>query len=128
MRGRSRILDPVGDDMTRIDEAYTEIYEDVNGDGEVKKTAMTSPADLNRRTTKKHSRTVTIGTAKFSIVADKTTTVKVKLNAAGRGLLNVDRGRLTASLEILEPMPGPTYNETANVHLAQQTYRGKAKK
>jgi Trypsin len=77
---------------------------------------------------KKRSRTVTIGTAKFSIAAGKTTIVKVKLDAAGRGLLEVDRGRLTASLEILEPMPGPTYNETANVHLAQQTYRGKAKK
>jgi hypothetical protein len=78
---------------------------------------------------KKISRTVTIGTSTFSITAQGTTTVTIKLNSAGRGLLGADHGRLTARLDILEIEPDSGHTQTVNVHLTiLQKSHGKAKK
>ena len=76
----------------------------------------------------KRSKTTTIGTASFSISPGKTTTIDVKLNAAGRALLSADHGRLSASLTILESSPSPAQTNTDSVHLAQQKTHDKAKK
>lgn len=76
----------------------------------------------------KKKRTITIGIAQFSIVAGKTATVKVKLNAAGRGLLSADRGRLAANLTILKLSPAPEHTQTTNVRLSGERPRGKTKK
>ena len=77
---------------------------------------------------KKISGTITIGTAMFSIAAGKTATVKLKLDAVGRDLLDMDHGRLTARLEILEHEPDVKHTQTATVHLILQKSHGKTKK
>jgi hypothetical protein len=69
----------------------------------------------------RRSRTVTIGTAGFSIPGGETTTVKVELNAAGRALLHADHGRLDARLTILELEPEPARTQTESVRLVQRT-------
>jgi Trypsin len=73
-------------------------------------------------------RAVTIGTVRFSIAGEETKTVKVNIDAAARALLNTHHGRLTAGLTILELAPGQSATETENVHLVQQTTRGKTKR
>jgi hypothetical protein len=78
---------------------------------------------------KKISRTVTIGTSTFSTTAQGTTTVTIKLNSTGRGLLGADHGRLTARLDILELEPDSGHTQTVNVHLRTlQKSHGKTKK
>ena len=77
------------------------------------------------------ARTVRIGTASFSIVGDATKTVKVNLDAVGRGLLIADHGRLNASLTVMKSEPGvghPIQTQTEKVQLVQQKAHGKAKK
>jgi hypothetical protein len=54
----------------------------------------------------KHTRTVTIGSARFSIPAYKTTAVKIALNAAGRALLRKNHGRLSAHVAMRDAVPG----------------------
>ena len=76
----------------------------------------------------RHSETTTIGTASFSISPGKTMTIDVKLNAAGRALLDMDHGHLNASLEIVESSRSPAQTNTDSVHLVQQKAHGKAKK
>jgi hypothetical protein len=68
----------------------------------------------------RRSKTTTIGTTTFSISPGKTTTVDVKLNAAGRTLLRADHGHLGASLAILELTPNPANTQTKDVQLVQQ--------
>ena len=53
------------------------------------------------------SRSATVGTASFSIPAGRLTTVKVRLNSAGRALLSAHRGRLTVKLAIRKRSPHP---------------------
>jgi hypothetical protein len=65
-------------------------------------------------------RNVAIGTVSFSIEGEEAKTVKVNLDAAGRALLDSDRGRLTAGLAILELAPGAGQAETKSVQLVQQ--------
>jgi hypothetical protein len=65
-------------------------------------------------------RNVAIGTVSFSIEGEETKTVKVNLDAAGRALLDTNRGRLTAGLAILELAPGAGQAETKSVQLVQQ--------
>jgi hypothetical protein len=72
------------------------------------------------RDRKKRSRTIAIGTAKFSIVAGKAAMVKIKLDGAGRGLLHTAHGRLTARLAILELTPGPENTQAKTVQLVQR--------
>jgi hypothetical protein len=69
---------------------------------------------------KTRSRATTIGTASFSVAGDATKTVKVELNAAGRTLLSADRGRLSASLAILELAPGAVNTQVKAVRLVEQ--------
>jgi hypothetical protein len=68
----------------------------------------------------KHTKTDTVGTASFSIPADSTTAVALKLNAVGRALLSADHGRLYADLTILKSSPAPSQVHTETVHLGQQ--------
>jgi hypothetical protein len=65
-------------------------------------------------------RAATIGTVSYTIAGDETKTVKLDLNAAGRALFSADRGRLSASLEILEVSPGAKNTQTKTVRLVQQ--------
>jgi hypothetical protein len=64
--------------------------------------------------------TVPIATVGFSIAGDEMKAVKVNLNATGRALLNVDHGRLSASLMLLQSSPAPAQTNTDSVHLVQQ--------
>jgi Trypsin len=92
------------------------------------KLTLSAKTTSKAKSKKQRSRTVTIGTSKFSIAAGRTTTVKIKLNPAGRGLFNADHGRLTARLAILQLAPAPEHTQTTNVHLTLQKSHGKAKK
>ena len=69
---------------------------------------------------KRWARTVRIGTAVFSIAGDEAKTVKVNIDAAGRALLSTDRGRLSASLEILELAPRAETTQTKTVRLVRE--------
>jgi hypothetical protein len=87
---------------------------------------LTLSAQTTSKTKGKKKRTLTIGTAGFSIAAGMTTTVKVKLSAAGRGLLRADHGRLAARLTILQSALA-THSQTRDVHLLQANARGSHK-
>jgi hypothetical protein len=76
----------------------------------------------------KKKRAITLGTAKFSIAAGQTATVKVKLDAAGRGLLKAAHERLAARLAILVLAPGSGRTQTTGVHLVGQKSHGKTGK
>jgi hypothetical protein len=76
---------------------------------------------------KKPARTVSIGTASFSIPGDETKTVNVGLDATGLALLGADHGRCSASLALLELAPGPENTRTTAVHLAQGKAHGKSR-
>lgn len=65
----------------------------------------------------RHTRTVTLGGASFSIAAGATGTVTLKLNAAGRSQLKVGRGHLSAVLSIAKSAPGPASAQTRGVQL-----------
>ncbi len=71
-----------------------------------------------------HTVTVTIATAQFSIVADKTATVHVDLNGVGRALLRADHGRLGAHLTILQSAPA-AHTQIRGVRLVGQPSHGK---
>jgi hypothetical protein len=62
----------------------------------------------------------TVATATFSIDSGRSTTVTVKLNAAGRALLAEHRGRMSAKLVILQASPGPVGVHSAIVRLVLQ--------
>lgn len=61
----------------------------------------------------------TIGTVTFSINSGNTTIVELKLNAAGKALLNADHGRLNANLTVLKSSPAPSQGYTENVQLVR---------
>jgi hypothetical protein len=69
---------------------------------------------------KKHAKTITIGTARFSTPPDKATNIEMKLNALGRALLKAHRGDLLASLTVLKSAPTPAQKRTQNVRLIEQ--------
>jgi hypothetical protein len=71
---------------------------------------------------RRRSHTLTIAAAGFSIAASSTATVQVKLSATGRALLRKDRGRLNASLAILQSAPA-THSQTRGIHLLQARKR-----
>jgi hypothetical protein len=64
-----------------------------------------------------------IGTAAFSIGADNTLPIAVKLNAAGRRLLRARHGRLTARLVIVKSWPSPTHKQRVSVRLVHRKRR-----
>jgi hypothetical protein len=71
---------------------------------------------------------VTIGTVSFSISGKEKKTVRVKLNATGRTLLDTDIGRLTAGLAIRVLEPDPPKTKTESVVLILQKPRGNKRK
>jgi hypothetical protein len=75
--------------------------------------------------TRRHSHTIAIGTADFSISGDETEAVKLDINATGRRLLGEDHGHLAASLAILELAPSPESTLTKAVQLTRQQTRVK---
>jgi hypothetical protein len=76
----------------------------------------------------KKASAVSIGIVSYSVAGDETKTVDVKLDAAGRALLSADRGRLSASLAILELAPGAVNTQTKTVHLVQEEAHGERRK
>jgi hypothetical protein len=77
---------------------------------------------------RKHSYTVALGTADFSISDDEAKTVKLDIDATGRALLGAGHGRLSASLAILELPPSPESTLTKAVQLIQQQTHIKKRK
>jgi hypothetical protein len=69
---------------------------------------------------RKRSHVVTIGTVRFAIAAGRTTTVKLKLTAAGRALLGTGHGRLGAHLAIVELDSGPAQTQSKAVRLIER--------
>ncbi len=69
-----------------------------------------------------------IGTGAFSLPFGKTQIARVKLNEAGRALLNAGHGRLSANLAILELFPDPSQAQTETVHLAREARSSNVRK
>lgn len=66
----------------------------------------------------RRSKTVTIGTAAFSIPAGKTAAIRLMLDARARALLGApDHRGLSATLTVLESSPAPSQTHTENVQL-----------
>ncbi len=84
---------------------------------------LTLSAQATSKAKGKKERTITIGTAGFSIAAGKTGAVKVKLDAAGRGLLSAAHGHLSARLTMAQSVPAPAHTQTKSVHLLQRGTR-----
>ena len=61
-----------------------------------------------------------IATSNFTVAANATATIKLKLDAAGRALLNAAHGRLSATLTILKSSPAPSQKETKSIRLTQR--------
>jgi hypothetical protein len=72
-------------------------------------------------------RTVTVGTASFSIAGDEARTVNIKLDAIGLAALSADHGRLSSSLTLLELAPAAN-TQTKTVQLVLQKTHSRAKK
>jgi hypothetical protein len=81
-----------------------------------------------RRGKGKKTKIETIGTATVSIPAGKPATIELELNADGRTLLNLDHGRLSASLTLLKSSPAPSQTHIESVRLVQQKAQGKTRK
>jgi hypothetical protein len=64
-----------------------------------------------------YSETEIIGTTSFSIPAGTAVTIRLKLNATGRRLLNAANRHIDAELTILKTTPRPSTTQTASVHL-----------
>lgn|GEM_PF-5825706 len=71
---------------------------------------------------KKRTRTVTIGSAPFSLEAGSTAAVKIHLNAAGRALLRGSGGALAASLTI-EEVEVHTWSDAVRLVAPKQSKR-----
>jgi Trypsin len=69
-----------------------------------------------------------IATAKFSIAAGETATIKLTLNAAGRALLLAGRGHLSARLTLVQTEPENVPSQTKTVSLTLAKTRSKAKR
>ncbi len=65
---------------------------------------------------RKRQQTRRVGTATFSIPANETTTVEIKLNTSGRALLRTSHGHLNASLTIRQSTPD-NHSQVTSVHL-----------
>ena len=118
-----------GSDLTVQSDGVVLVKLDCKGDtGCSGKLTLSVKATSRAKGREKVSRTITIGTAKFSIAAGKRATVKIELDATGRGLLGADRERLSAGLTILKTSPSPSNTHTENVQLAQERAHGKTGK
>jgi hypothetical protein len=68
----------------------------------------------------KHTRSVVVGTASFSIAAGGRSSIKLTLNAAGRSLLSAGHGHAKAMLQIVKSLPGPSTTQTTPVQIVLQ--------
>ena len=89
---------------------------------------LTLMASTTSKGKHKRSHTTAIGTAGFSIAADTTASVKLKLNTTGRALLGADHGHLGARLTIADSALVPAHTQTKSVDLLQQKAHGSKKK
>jgi hypothetical protein len=71
-------------------------------------------------TRRRAPRTTTIAIGRFSIPAGETSSVRLKLNAAGRLLLAAHHGRLNVNLTILRSSSAPSQTRTETFHLTLQ--------
>ncbi len=85
-----------------------------------------------RKGARKRSRTVTLATGSFSVSGDRTTAVRIELDAAARALLGTDHGRLSARLTILELESGQGHAQrsvrTKSVRIVVQKTGGSRRK
>ncbi|HSZ70746.1 MAG TPA: hypothetical protein VK756_10330 [Solirubrobacteraceae bacterium] len=72
-----------------------------------------------------NARTVSIGTANFSIAAGAAATVEVTLDKAGRVLLSAAHGHLNATLIILRTSPPANKTQSQQVRLKQGAARAR---
>jgi hypothetical protein len=70
------------------------------------------------------TKVLTIGTARFSMGAEGTVQVTIKLNATGRRLVRLGSGRLYANLTIFASAPAPATTHTQRVRLVWPRKRG----
>jgi hypothetical protein len=77
---------------------------------------------------RKKTTTITIGTASFSISGGEAKTVKIKLDGAGRALLEGAQTRLGATLSILQLVAGVERTKREVVTLVGEKVHGKTKK
>jgi hypothetical protein len=84
-------------------------------------------AVTTRKGKKKHTHTETIGMASFSMAANGTATIELKLNTTGRDLLRSDHGKLSATLEIVKSAPTPAATQHDGVELTAAKAKAKAK-
>jgi hypothetical protein len=91
---------------------------------------LTLTVRTKAKRSKRHgrSKTMTIGTATFSIPPGKTATVMLELDAAGHALLGDDRGRMSATLTVLKSASAPSQTHSDGVQLVEQKAHGKTKK
>ncbi len=75
---------------------------------------------INTKGRGKRAKSTPIGTAAFSLTPGKTALVMVKLDRAGRLLLEADHGRLSASLTVLESAPVPSQALSAIVRVVRE--------
>jgi len=76
----------------------------------------------------KRSKPTLIGTGAFSLPLGKAQIARVKLNEAGRALLNAGHGRLSANLAILELFPDPSQAQTETVRLTREAHSSNVRK
>lgn len=77
---------------------------------------------------RKEAKVEVIGTAAFSLPAGGTATVKLTLDPVGRSLLKADRGKLSASIAILESSPAPSQTHISSVRLVEKVTKARMKK
>lgn len=90
-------------------------------------TLILSARSESRTKGKKRTRTVTIGSASFSIAGDEAAIVRIKLDVSGLALLSTGHGRLDAHLVLVEAEPN-AQTQTESVRLVQGGARAKDRK
>jgi len=84
--------------------------------GRLKLIAKALATTITKRS-RKRSKASIIATATFSILAGKTSIVRLELNAPGRSLLAAHHGRLNVNLTILRSFPGRSQARPETFHL-----------
>lgn len=71
--------------------------------------------DIAKTESEDRAKVETIGSASFSISANKSATIMVRLNATGRALLSAAHGHLSATLTLLKSSPAPGSSESVRL-------------
>ena len=96
--------------------------------GRLKLIAKALATTITKRS-RKRSKASIIATATFSILAGKTSIVRLRLNAAGRSLLAAHHGRLNMNLTILRSSSGPSQTRIETFHLTlQKSHQSKTRR